>query len=150
MGIRFTVKGLVYKQLEPFARALGCKMILIDRETYQNSLRLDSKMKVLGISPDERSRINSAIDTAGAICILRSQRYKSYNEIAQAFKSLGLRAEDVNYLDSVNVSKYELWGDLDASIPQRKRKFFCWFPVEVLDSSDDYVLEENQRHQRII
>nr|DAH73889.1 MAG TPA: hypothetical protein [Caudoviricetes sp.] len=29
-------------------------------------------MKVLGISPDERSRINSAIDTAGAICILRS------------------------------------------------------------------------------
>ena len=140
MGIRFTVKGLVYKQLEPFARALGCKMLLLDKKTYQNSLDLDKKMKTLGISPDERSSLNDAMEDAGSICILKSQTYKSDNEVALAFRSVGLAASDVNYLDSINARQHPDLGDFDRSIPQSKRKFFCWFPVEVLDF-DSYVLE---------
>ena len=62
-------------------------------------------------------------------------------EIARFFARVGLEESDVHMLTSVNAKHYKAWGDLDASIPKNKVKFFYWFRVHVRNEDHETVME---------
>lgn len=152
--VTFSVKSLIYKELQPVAQSLGCQLLLLDKKTYQSySSNLEKKMKILGIEVDQYDKLVSDIEWYGCIAVLKSTKYYGAPEIASAFSSIGLKTNDVQYLNSVEAKKHKIWGDLDATIPEHKRKFFYWFIVSVEDVNGERIMEDvdklSKRHTQI-
>lgn len=101
-------------------------------------------MRVLGISPREFRRLSYELDDFQAIAILKSQKYYGAPEIAPYFSKFGIDSDAIHYLNSTNADKeeYSAWGDLDSRIPEKKRMFFYWIPIDIVDEGDDPVLQE--------
>ena len=110
-------------------------------------------MKILGIESDQYDKLVSDIELYGCIAILKSVKYYGAPEIASAFSSIGLKTDDVQYLNSVEAKKHKIWGDLDNTIPLNKRKFFYWFIVSVEDVNGERIMENidkiSKRHTQI-
>ena len=144
MAIYLPVKSLVYKELQPFAKAAKCQLLVLDNYTYRYSDDLGKKLKRLGVNPDEFENLEKQLEYWGCVAILKSKTYYGAPEIASFFSKLGLEKSDVHYLTSIEASKHPTWGDFDATIPPEKRKFFYWFRVNVRNESGDIVMEENE------
>lgn len=143
MAIYMSIKSLVYKELQPLAQAAGCQILLLDSKTYKSYTNaLESKMKSLGIDIDNYRRLIDAIEEFGCVAVLKSKKYYGPPEIASFFSSVGLDADDVHMLSSVNAKKHEEWGDFDSSIPANKAKFFYWFYVHVRNEDNEVVMED--------
>ena len=135
MAIRLDIKSLVYKELNPMARAAGCKILVLDKDTYGSySKDLAKKMQSFGIANDEWHQLKDAVDDYGCIAILKSNVYHGTKEIIPHFAKVGLDYESLHYLKSSNAERHPTWGDLDATIPPKKRMFLYWFAVSVEDS----------------
>lgn len=141
MSIYLPVKKLVYKELQPFAKAANCQLLILDAYTYRYSSDLGNKLKRLGINPDEYKELETQLEYWRCVAILKSKTYYGASEIASFFSKLGLEKSDVHYLSSVEAPKHPIWGDFDATIPPNKRKFFYWFRVHVENENGENVME---------
>lgn len=145
MAIYLSIKSLVYKELQPMAKAAGCQLLILDSKTYKSyNYELEKKIKVLGIDSDSYSELINAIEDWGCIAILKSKKYYGRPEIAQFFSKVGLTSDDVRHLNSIEAKKHSTWGDLDVTIPLNKRKFFYWFKVHVRNEENEIVMEKEQ------
>lgn len=127
------------------AKASGCQLLILDSKTYKSyNYALEKKMKVLGIDLDSYQKLIDAIQDWGCIAILKSKKYYGAPEIASFFSKVGLTSDDVNYLRSIEAKHYPIWGDLDATIPPKRRKFFYWFKVHVRNEDNEIVMEKEQ------
>lgn len=130
--VAFNIKSMVYKQLSPYAKAVGMKLLVLDAATYESySSQLEKKMTSFGIDISEYRSLRDAIDDYGCVAVLKSKEYLGAPEVAQSFSKVGLREDDIHYLDSTNAKNYPIWGDLDASIPESKRAHLYWFSVGI-------------------
>ena len=145
MSLHLPIKPLVYKELQPMARAANCQMILLDSKTYKPYTdKLEQKMRVLGIESDQYRQLMDEIEDHGCIVVLKSSKLYGLAEVASFFSSVGLEERDVYMLTSTNAKHYSVWGDFDASIPEKKRKFFYWFAVDVENEDGQRVMEKKE------
>ncbi len=152
--VTFSIKSLIYKELQPMAQSLGCKLLILDNKTYQSySYKLEKKMKNLGIESDQYDTLIQSIEQYGYIAILKSNKYYGAPEISLAFASVGLETNNVHYLKSIEAKKHKIWGDLDNTIPLNKRKFFYWFNISIEDANGERIMENidklSKRHTQI-
>lgn len=125
------------------AQAAGCQIILLDSKTYKPYTdKLEQKMEVLGIEADQYKQLRDEIDEYGCIAVLKSKKYYGPGEIAQFFSTVSLKEDDVHMLTSTNAKNYKVWGDFDASIPEKKVKFFYWFRVYVENEDNERLMED--------
>lgn len=142
--ICFSLKHLIFKQLQPIAQSLGCKLLILDNKTYNSKyLSLQNRLTKLGIEKNQSQKIINYIEEYGLIGILKSNKYLGIPEIVPSFSELGLTDSDIYYLHSVEAKYHKFFGDLDNSIPKNKRKFFYWFPIAVENENHDLVMESN-------
>lgn len=141
MGIVLSVKAMTYKEIEPCARALGMQLLVLDPKSYQWGSKLKQKFKLLGIAVSEYQRLAYELEDGNSVVVLKSKTYYGTPEIALHFAKFKLSDADIHYMNSVNAEEHPAFGDLDASIPASKRKFFYWIPLQVVDEHDNPVLE---------
>lgn len=149
-GIYLSAKSLAYKELQPYAKALGMQMLILDPKTYRfNRDKIQRKMKSLGIADSELERLEYEIEDYQALVILKSKKYYSAPEIAPHFAKYDLDPEAIHYMRSINAEKHPSWGDLDATIPPEKRIFLYWIRLDFLDEKNDPVLEEEMKRSQM-
>lgn len=136
--VDFYIKGLLYKQLQPYAKKLNGQLFIADSHSFKEyDSQLEKKVKSLKIEKDQVSDLYEAIDLFGCIGILKLKDYKGAPEIAEAFSNVGMVSSDIRYLQSINAKHYPAFGDLDVRIPKNKQVFLYWFPIGVLDDHGD-------------
>lgn len=133
---------MAYKEIEPCARALGMKVLILDHKSYRWNSKLEQKFRTLGIADDQLGRIEYELEDQQAVVILKSKKYYGAPEIAPHFSKFDLDPESIHYMNSTNAAKHPVWGDLDATIPPEKRNFLYWIRLDVLDENNDPALEE--------
>lgn len=143
-SIYLSVKSLVYKELEPIARSLGMKLLILDAKTYGSFEKdLQSKMRVFGISQEHLRLLREEIVEFGAVAVLKSSRYLGPGEIAPHFSKYRLSEDAIHFLNSTNNKRdrYKPWGDFSNDIPEKKRMFLYWISLDVEEPGGDVVLE---------
>lgn len=141
-SIYLSTKAMAYKEIEPCARALGMKVLILDPKSYHWDSKLKQKFKTLGIADEQLEEIEYELEDQQAVVILKSKKYYGAPEIAPYFAKFDLDPESIHYMRSTNATKYPAWGDLDATIPPEKRNFLYWIRLDVLDENNDPALEE--------
>lgn len=140
--VSFSIKDLIYKQLNPAAKQLGMKLIVFDAQTYKSySYDLEKKIERFGIDEKHLDELQDAIDNYGFVAVLKSKKYYGGPEIAPHFSKYGMVADDIHYMASKNAKHYPVWGDFDAIIPAEKRVFLYWFKVAMYDGNERMYLE---------
>ena len=137
--IGLSVKSLVYRELQPIAKKLGMKLLILDKDTYDViDSKLQQKMKSFGISDDAYRLLQEQIIDFGAIAVLKSTKYYGAPEIVPYFSRYNISVDAIHYLNSVNNSKekYKPWGDFNAQIPINKRMFLYWIPLSIQNMSN--------------
>lgn len=149
-GIYLSAKSLAYKELQPYAKALGMQILILDPKTYRfDRDKIQQKMKSLGIADSELERLEYEIEDYQALVILKSKKYYGAPEIAPHFAKYDLDPEAIHYMRSTNAEKHPTWGDLDATIPPEKRIFLYWIRLDFLDEKNDPVLEEEMKRSEM-
>lgn len=143
--VSFNIKSLVYQQLSPLAKAAGMQLLILDKASYKSQQdTLEAKMKTFGIEESEYRSLRDAIDEYGMAAVLKSKKYLGKPEVAPFFSNVGLTSDSIGHLTSTNAKNYPVWGDLDASIPKKKRAYLYWFPIEVVDADKKPLMEGRQ------
>lgn len=141
-SIYLSTKAMAYREIEPCARELGMKILILDPKSYRWNDKLEQKFKSFGIADDELEKIKYEIEDYQAIVILKSKKYYGAPEIAPHFAKFDLDPESIHYMRSTNAAKHPVWGDLDATIPPEKMNFLYWIRLDVLDEGNEPALEE--------
>ena len=134
-------KDLAYRALQPIAKELGMQLLILDPKTYKLMLDFDKRLKRFGISPTEVDTLQQELDDGSTVAVFKSRKYYGIPEILPHFSRYNLGEDAIHYMRSVNADKHDVWGDLDASIPESKRIFLYWINVDVLDENGNVVLE---------
>ena len=133
------IKSLVYQRLQPYAKALGMKLLVVDRASYRAwDKSLQKKATRFGISDDAIAALSHAVKDYSCVALLKSSTYLGTDEVASAFSKAGADADDINMLTSKNASKSPVWGDLDV----RNNLFIYWIPIDVESFSGTTVIDE--------
>ena len=133
MSVYIQVKPLVYKELQPMAKAAGCQVVLLDSATYQLwTNALERKMEALGISYSQYRSLVDAVEEHGCVAVLKSSQPLSKHEVAQHFSRVGLHEDDIALLSQPTAQ---------AASAKKSYKSFCWFAVHVVNGDDAIVME---------
>ena len=131
--VAFNIKDMIYKNLNPIAKSFGFKILVIDYDSYSSyGKKLDIKLDSLGLSKDSIDELNEALSNYPFVAILKNNRYVPYDDVIKAFSKFGMKYNDLKSL-STKQSQKKPFGSFDDAIPNNKRSFFYWFPVDVED-----------------
>ena len=129
--VSFNVKNMIYRQLNPIANVLNSKILVLDYGSYSSfSKRLDMKLDSLGLSKDSIDELNAALSNYPFVAILKSKNYIPYDDVVSAFGKFGMTDDNLKLL-STKQSEDKVFGSFDETIPNKKRMFFYWFPIDV-------------------
>ena len=129
--VSFNVKNMIYRQLNPIANVLNLKLLILDYESYSSfGKKLDVKLDSLGLSKDSIDELNDALSNYPFIAILKSKNYIPYDDIVAAFSKFGMKDNDLKFL-STRQSEDNVFGSFDDKIPDNKKIFFYWFPIDI-------------------
>ena len=129
--VSFNVKNMIYRQLNPIANVLNLKLLILDYESYSSfGKKLDVKLDSLGLSKDSIDELNDALSNYPFIAILKSKNYIPYDDIVAAFSKFGMKDNDLKFL-STRQSEDKVFGSFDDKIPDNKKIFFYWFPIDI-------------------
>ena len=131
--VAFNIKEMIYKNLNPIAKAFGFKVLILDYDSYSSyGKKLNAKLNALNLSKDSIDDLNDALSTYQFVAILKNNRYVPYGDVLSAFSKYGMRENDLRSLGTKQ-SEDKPFGMFDDSIPENKRQFFYWFPIEIED-----------------
>lgn len=153
MFAQLDLRGMIYRTLQPGAKAVGCKMFIMDVASYYNEFGdlLKKKARSLGFHDGALDDLRDDIREYGCVVILKSPSGKATPwQVADAFSKFGISVDDVRRLDSPRDAKIKdmrgddpFFGgyskeDLDK-INRMDKSVFYWFNVEVNDGAGDDV-----------
>ena len=124
---------MIYRQLNPIAKKFGFKVLIFDNDSYQSySNKLNAKLNTLSLSKNAIAKLNDAMSNYSFVAVLRSDEYVPYDDAINAFNKFGMKDGDLKVL-STKYSENMPFGSFDDAIPEQKRSFFYWFPIEIED-----------------
>lgn len=156
MFAQLDLRGMIYRTLQPAAKAIGCKMFIADVASYYNEVDdlLEKKARSFGFYDGTLADLREDIREYGCVVILKSPGGQvTPQQIAGAFAKFGVSVADVKRLDSPRDAQIKGMRDADpfSSRPSKEdfdkldrmdKSTFYWFNVEVNDGAGGSVYDK--------